>query len=92
MLRSGLAVAFSAGVILGAIAPLDIAWSTGKDGAGAAVALPGDIAWFKAPSKPGVQAAQPSDIAWDAEAQPSDIAWFGAGDIAWNSAPAGKVV
>ncbi|CAM5615251.1 hypothetical protein SSPIM334S_02665 [Streptomyces spiroverticillatus] len=103
MLRSGLAVAFSAVAVFGAIAPLDIAWSSGKDGAGAAVALPSDIAWFKAPGKPGAVAAQPSDIAWfkapakpgALAAQPSDIAWnFKAdaqpSDIAWNTASADK--
>lgn len=88
MLRSGLAVAFSAGAVLGAVLPLDIAWSSGKDGAGTVAAPPSDIAWnFRA-------AAEPSDIAWNVKAAgPSDIAWNDVqadGDIAWNSAPAGK--
>ncbi len=70
MLRSVLAVTFSAGLTFGVISTLDLAWDSAPVGAPARVqaAPPPDLAWDLMPTKlTGAQAegAAASDLAWD---------------------------
>ncbi|OAH09592.1 hypothetical protein STSP_70470 [Streptomyces jeddahensis] len=48
MLRSVLAVAFSAGLLFGAVSPLDLAWDSAPADVNVAIAPP-DLAWDAAP-------------------------------------------
>jgi hypothetical protein len=68
MLRSGLAVAFTAGLTLGAVAALDNSWSSGTAREGEAAGLAaGDISWSAPKSA--------STVATMEDAADGDISW-----------------
>ncbi len=64
-LRSGLAVAFSAGLILGTAGALDTSWDSAKSGVAvvAGAVTPPDTSWDSAPA--GLTSTAPPDTSWD---------------------------
>ncbi|MFF9346964.1 hypothetical protein [Streptomyces sp. NPDC014734] len=68
MLRSVLAVTFSAGLTFGVIGTLDLAWDsapTGKATVRAQDMAPPDLAWDLVPTKGTDAQLTESDLAWD---------------------------